>query len=188
MKLLTDGVLDLLPCHNLVLMDDKARFAGATSHDIRDHFSSWVADELTHQLVDPGVLDHQAILRKNPQEPGSHLAEHGTRYNYCLFVDDICLESVEHMRYPVVKILERQFGHLALEKRGFTVHPEWEDGETDDPDEDVGWMYMHVDSYVELYSTFHDSIFWPDYYARPPDMIDPYENMLPGSWRNNGQG
>lgn len=38
--------IDLASQHHPVLMDDKARFDGANSHEIRDHFSLWVADEL----------------------------------------------------------------------------------------------------------------------------------------------
>ncbi|KAK2733887.1 hypothetical protein FQN57_001937 [Myotisia sp. PD_48] len=69
---------------------------------------------------------------------------YGTRYDMCLFADDICLESIEHMSFPVVKILDRWFGHLPLEKRGYAIHPEHDDGETDEDDEDVGWMYTEL--------------------------------------------
>lgn len=31
----------------------------------------------------------------------------GTRYTHCLFVDDICLESLDRMIFPVVKIIRK---------------------------------------------------------------------------------
>lgn len=45
--------MHLLPRHQLVIMDDQNKFDGATSHEIRNHFNSWVADEFTRVLVKP---------------------------------------------------------------------------------------------------------------------------------------
>lgn len=135
--------------YNLVLMDDKAQFDGATSHEIRDHFSAWVAEELPKPVRETEELDCDAIRRNDTSEESwPDLLRYGSRYNYCLFVDDICLEPLDHMGSPVVNILARDFGHLEPEKRGYTIHPQYEDGQTEDYSEDVGWMYMEAVQYT----------------------------------------
>ncbi|OJD27211.1 hypothetical protein ACJ73_01395 [Blastomyces percursus] len=96
-------------------MDGQSRFDGATSYEIRDHFVSWVVD--VPKRVQTAKLEKfdLAIIQRNegPDELNS-CAEtlclssglFGARYGFCLFVDDICLESLDHMSSPVVKILE----------------------------------------------------------------------------------
>ena len=86
------------------------------------------------------------------------------------------------MRTPVVKILRRDWGHLAPEKRGYTVNPGFEDGHTAEPREDVGWMYIDVLSYMELYAYFsQDHNLWDSEYSRPPTMM--WKSKMPGFWR-----
>jgi hypothetical protein len=59
--------IDLLSRHSLVLMNDKVKFDGATSHKIRDHFSSWVADEFQRQLDTDVVVDFDPEqIKQNP--------------------------------------------------------------------------------------------------------------------------
>ncbi|KAI2780881.1 hypothetical protein F4815DRAFT_468186 [Daldinia loculata] len=40
----------------------------------------------------------------------------GTRYNYCLVVDDVCLESLEKMHGGVVKLLRKDFLPLSQDE------------------------------------------------------------------------
>ncbi|KAL2004628.1 hypothetical protein VTN00DRAFT_3364 [Thermoascus crustaceus] len=178
-----EGRMDLLPRHELIVMDDKARFDGATSHEIRDQFHRWVADEMMNRLAEPKEPDREAMLRSRPDDPGPEWFL-GARYNFCLFVDNICLESLEKMRRPVVKLLWKQWGPREPNEREYPVHPDWEDGETDEEEEDVGWMYMAVTDYVEWYDLFHEPEHWYDAYSRPPSMIgaDTSEET-PGFWR-----
>ncbi|OAL74720.1 hypothetical protein A7D00_0314 [Trichophyton violaceum] len=89
--------MDLLPFHEMIVMD-KAKFEGTTSHDIRDHF----------------------------------------------------MESMEHMRSPVVKMLAKNFGTRKPEDRHYTVYLEWEDGETEKSDEDVGGCILGYGNCFEL--------------------------------------
>lgn len=96
-----EGRLDLLPSQDLVTFDDKAKFNGATSHEVRDHFSAWVGDQLPQIAAGPDKL--QRLMAK--ESPADTLGPH---YNFCLFVDDICMESLDHMQFPVVKLLSRQ--------------------------------------------------------------------------------
>lgn len=112
----------------------------------------------------------------------------GARLNFPLFVDDICLESLVHMDLPVVKILYKQWGNLSPGERNYKIDPDWHDGVTEEEEEDVGWTYMSVVDYVDMYDRFEwvYTGIWHDTYTRPPQMMDyyGYREMLPGFWRN----
>jgi hypothetical protein len=172
-------VMDLYPRHKLVIVEDKEKLEGATSHDVRDHFTAWVAEEVPRVLSRPKEFFAREECYSYDFSPEWIL---GTRYNFCLFVDDICLESLDEMTFPVVKLLWAQWGHLEPHERNYTVHPDYDDGETDEDEEDVGWMYMSVIDYMRYYNDLNDYTWWYDLYARPPYMIDEYEKR-PGSWR-----
>ncbi|KAM5438562.1 hypothetical protein MferCBS31731_004853 [Microsporum ferrugineum] len=146
-------------------MDDKAKFDGVTSHDIRGHFTSWLT------------------LVNHPHGKGRE-RDFGTRYNFCLF-DDICLESVDHMDLPVVELLAKHFGARDPAERDYIIHPDYEDGETDNEEEDAGWMYLEVYNYVEMYDLLEETDWWYEQYRRPPLL--PYDSPAhqnPGYWRN----
>ncbi|KAJ6028307.1 hypothetical protein N7540_003883 [Penicillium herquei] len=117
--------------------------------------------------------------KKDPEHrPGPEFA-FGTRLNYALFVDDICLESLVHMDMPVVKVLSKQWGNLSLDERKYTIHPEWHDGVTEIDEEDVGWMYINILDYVDVYDKLemsHALGGWYTIYLRPPGMMDHSKN------------
>ncbi|EGE01158.1 hypothetical protein TEQG_00210 [Trichophyton equinum CBS 127.97] len=166
----SEGEDELVRRHEMIIMEDKAKYDGATSHDIRDHFTSWVFNTVPY------------ITIKVPTESELQL----TLYNYCLFVDDLCLESVEHMETPVVKLLGKHFGARDPEDRDYTIHPDYEDGETDMEEEDVGWMYLKVDGYAEMYNALEEDEWWYELYRRPPLLS--YFTLAPqnpGFWRKN---
>lgn len=108
-QFLEEGAPELIPHHQLVINDDVTKFDGATSHEIRDHFNAWVEEQL------PLVANYPERLHMF----GGSCPEYslGARFNYALFVDDICLESLDHMTSPVVKILYKQWGNLTPEER-----------------------------------------------------------------------
>jgi hypothetical protein len=182
-EFLEEGAPELIPHHQLVINDDVTKFDGATSHEIRDHFNAWVEEQL------PLVANYPERLHMF----GGSCPEYsfGARFNYALFVDDICLESLDHMTSPVVKILYKQWGNLTPEERNYKIHPDWHDGTTEMDEEDVGWMYMCADEYVELYNKFEWSYFdmWYVFYMRPPLMDGQVperqgdRSELPGFWR-----
>ncbi|EEQ30658.1 conserved hypothetical protein [Microsporum canis CBS 113480] len=96
-----------------------------------------------------------------------------------------CLESVDHMDLPVVKLLAKHFGARDPAERDYIIHPDYEDGETDNEEEDVGWMYLEVYNYVEMYGLLEETDWWYDQYQRPPLL--PYDSPThqnPGYWRN----
>jgi valyl-tRNA synthetase len=174
-----NDAMDLYPRYKPVLVDNKETLEGATSHDIRDHFIAWVAEELPKVVSQPNEFFEREEFNSIGLRREWTL---GTRYNFCLFVDDICIESLDEMRYPVVKLLWGQWGPLKPHERNYVIHPEYEDGETDEDDEDVGWTYMSVDDYMRYYNHLNEYDWWYNFYARPPYMVEQY-GKIPGSWR-----
>ncbi|KAJ5523810.1 hypothetical protein N7494_010460 [Penicillium frequentans] len=165
--------MDLLSHHQLLINDDIKKFNGATSHDIRDHFNAWVTYQLPQIVGSPEVLKYLLSNDNNGLGPQYFLSP---RYNFCLFVDDFCLDSLEFFENsssgPVVKILSKPWGNLTLQEREYKIHPEWHDGETDDEFEMVGWMYTPIHSYVRWFDTLEVPSNWEAFYVRPPTMID----------------
>ncbi|KAL2837238.1 hypothetical protein BJY01DRAFT_221173 [Aspergillus pseudoustus] len=173
--------LDLLSRHRLIIMDDAAQFDGVTSHIVRDHFQSWVSRELGDVLQDPAQRKRPVHSRDGVELMDVELGL-ATRYNFCLFVDDICLESLDHMSCPVVKVLCRFSGARGPDERDYIVHPEYEDGETDDEEENVGWMYTSVVDDCETYVRLVEANDWYDEYCRPPWLKFYDEDEFPGFW------
>ena len=111
------------------------------------------------------------------------------RYNYCLFVDDICLESMDYpgVDSPVVKILDKDWGPLSLEERDYTVYAPFHDGVTEHGEEDVGWMYLPVLNYLWMYDCL-TTCEWFSLYMRPPWIVgNEQESELVGHWRKKGE-
>ncbi|KAJ5481565.1 hypothetical protein N7475_000377 [Penicillium sp. IBT 31633x] len=179
---------ELLEAHDLVIHDDPEKFNGATSHEVRDHFHGWVAEQLPKVVDTPETLQRIFEAYSKQEDPivGPEYG-FGARHNLALFVDDICLESLVHMRHPVVKIMYKQWADLRPEERNYKIHPDWHDGTTEDGDEDVGWMYTSVIEYVDTYNLFEqvNMAIWHDEYFRPPCMLDYFydEERQPGFWR-----
>ncbi|EEQ34604.1 conserved hypothetical protein [Microsporum canis CBS 113480] len=171
--------MDLLPSHRMTIMECKDKFDGATSHDIRDHFTNWVADTLVDKLViTPSESDQQMMREIYSPTPGPEW-NLGTRHNFCLFVDDICLESLKHMSDPVIKLLGKKFGVREPGDRDYIVYPGWEDGDTDCEEEDVGWIYIEILDHVSLYDMLMQTDFWYDLYSRPPLMWNMFDRTMP---------
>lgn len=91
------------------------------------------------------------------------------------------------MSIPVVNILHKHWGDLEPHERNYKVHPEWQDGQTDEY-EDVGWMYLHTYDYVGIFDQFAGFITWDRCYVRPPFIVDEDESRYPGLWRRGKVG
>lgn len=155
-----------------------AVISGATSHQVRDHFQAWVPKNLEDR-VRPGATNLD-------DDVDWHYATSTPRYKYCLFADDLCLESVDHpgSHRPAVKLLCKDWESPYLpEERNYSVPAPFHDGATEYDEEDVGWMYMPLAYYIDKYDLLgkHD---WDDQYVRPP-YIDGFENeeRFIGHWR-----
>lgn len=170
----------LAPHYELTVIEDEKTLAGADSHTVRDAFRAWVADDLTPRFKDTekwgGEAEVHRMLRSNvpmsdpswrnspyPYHPATCMP---ARWLFCLFVDEICLRSLDGANeYPHVKLLNVDWAG----DRAVNVAEGWEDGETDDENADVGWMYMDVTEHVESYRNFMDPCSWWEVplYQRP---------------------
>jgi hypothetical protein len=161
----------LFPRHELTIIEDETSFAGADSHTVRDAFRTWVAEDLTPRLKNKERWGGEKQVRTKPCSDDDHsggehpIATLPTRWIYCLFVDEACIRSLKDpadSRGPRVKILTTDWRG----ERTSTVAEGWEDGETDDECEEVGWMYMSVYDYMELYNCLMYGYWWEEIYQR----------------------
>ncbi|KAH6634679.1 hypothetical protein B0J18DRAFT_416893 [Chaetomium sp. MPI-SDFR-AT-0129] len=183
------GRLDLWPRHRLVVVDDRDRFDGASPDRVREDFVKWAREEFRRNQREEPVMEDE-MARLYPTGPLEEWA--GTRYNFCLVVDDICLESLEHMSDPVVKLVRKDWAPYEPElgeDEDYGDNPGWEGGVSNNEFEDVGWMYMNLSDYVDIQNSLDDPHDWEDDYVRPPLMRwrDDFEKTAPGFWRRGGK-
>lgn len=175
--------LELLPRHEITIIEDEATLAGADSYTARRAFRAWVAADLPQRLRDEcleefgGLTQVRAKLLSNDEYNAPNKI-HPTstvppRWQYCIFVDQDCLRSVEKgpedpdMQDPALKILTT---YWEPEEEGEPTEEftrDWDGGETDDGGEEVGWMYMDMTDYVAVYDRLNDTFAWHEYYERP---------------------
>jgi hypothetical protein len=175
--------LELLPCHEITIIEDEATLAGADSYAARHAFRSWVAADLPQQLRDDcleefgglkqiieKLLSNDAYIAPNTSHPASIMPP---LWKYCIFVDQDCLRSVEkgpenpELKDPALKILTTDWSLEEGEMPTEEFTRDWDGGETDDGAEDVGWMYIDMTDYVAVYDRLIDVFAWEEYYERP---------------------
>lgn len=183
-SLQVDDELDLLPHHEITIIEDGATLCSADSYTARRAFRAWVANDLLQQLrgecleelgglaqVREKLLGNDAQNVPDTTHPASLVPP---RWKYCIFVDEDCLHSVEkwpeepEARDPAMKILTTDW---ELEEEVDVPHMhisrDWEGGETDDVSEEVGWMYMETTEYVDMYDRLTGAFAWHEHYQRP---------------------
>lgn len=175
-------------------------FYGATSHQVREHFRAWATKNLAARLKADDDAGNTTI--NTIEDISWKPATFATRYQFCLFVDSISLESLDQtlsvnggsLNFPVVKLLDKEWPRPDLspeERRTLVVEePDIDDFEfpEDYADEaDVGWMYMPLYQYVEWYDLMCRPCSWSDIYVRPPGVFagDNDTCSLPGHWRRS---
>ncbi|KAG6033327.1 hypothetical protein E4U19_006664 [Claviceps sp. Clav32 group G5] len=169
---------DLLPIHDLHVIDDPSLYE-ASIYQVRRHFQAWVPENLKTRLR-PGATDLD-------DDVDWVYATTTPRYEYCIYVDDVCLESLYQPgpNFPVVKLLCKTWDSpFPPEEMGdYLVPAPFHDGVTTDWEEDVGWMYLPVVEYLYKYYLLLKTS-WDEQYARPP-FIDGYEDEsnFVGHWR-----
>ena len=156
--------------------------SGASIEDVRAHLDG---------LLPKSSSNLEAEFRSETtwitDEARNTLVNSTPRRFCCLFVDEICLESLEFpfpRERPAVKLVVRDWENgWSPEERLQEISSPWHDGITDCMEEDVGWMYMSVNRYVEFYANLLTSD-WDDVYLRPPwmDCVH-YEATEIGHWR-----
>lgn len=153
----------------------------ATARQVREHFHTWVSQSLA------GRLPRNLATKIDDLDWTG--ATSTPRYEYCLFVDSLCLESLDQpaLHFPVVKLLCRDWTDplSPQDRQSALVHTGFHDGVTEYYEEDVGWMYMPVSEYVDWYARLHDLVNgWDGTYVRPPYIYGfEEEEELPGAWR-----
>lgn len=151
----------------------------ASIYQVRRHFQAWVPENLKTRLR-PGATDLD-------DDVDWVYATTTPRYEYCIYVDDVCLESLYQPgpNFPVVKLLCKTWeSPFPPEEMGdYLVPAPFHDGVTTDWEEDVGWMYLPVVEYLYKYYLLLKTS-WDEQYARPP-FIDGYEDEsnFVGHWR-----
>ncbi|KAI8960234.1 hypothetical protein F5Y11DRAFT_330589 [Daldinia sp. FL1419] len=173
---------DLIACHSPVVVDDPVNFRNLGPDQVREKFAKWATEESERKWA-----------RKRDSN-SHHLTS--TRYNYCLMVDDLCLESFDKMAgAPFVKLLRKDFlpssqdeaRRIGLldDSNSLNFPPGfWEDGVTNHEEEDVGWMYIPAVDYVDEYNRLCDGDYWYDSYVRPPfTFLNRRAETAIGFWR-----
>lgn len=176
--------------HRFEIMDDQSQFEGATIDALREKFSAWVRDEYRINCKDDQRPSDEELDADMAGRLGN--LSGGTRYNFFLVVDEICLESLDQQCGAVVKLVQRVEGDAddgyskeEIEEIGpRKEYSEWEGGITEGEFENVGWMYIETSDYVAFQDRLVDAGNWEDEYLRPPRLrfLDGFESA-PGSWR-----
>jgi hypothetical protein len=154
---------DLFPRYEMTVIEDEETLSGADSHTVRHTFRAWVANDITPRLLDVQKYGgrEQACAKLFSNDPcDEHHPEISlpTRWNFCLFVDEVCLRSLNKpSRSETIKILISDYHEDSA--------GECEDDE--DEGEDLGWMYMNPMEYVNMYDQLHDVYYWDDVYQMP---------------------
>ncbi|KAK5636389.1 hypothetical protein RRF57_012101 [Xylaria bambusicola] len=158
---------------------------------VREHFRAWASKNLAARLK----ADASITIENISWKPATFTA----RYQFCLFIDSVCLESLDHtgsvngLNFPVVKLLDKEWPGPDVspeERRKLVEQSDINDFEIpeDYADEaDVGWMYMPLYQYVEWYDLICHPSSWHEIYVRPPYVSggDNDEASLPGHWRRS---
>lgn len=179
----------LLPRLSHASIEDRATLGGAGVRDIRRHFTAWAAEELRRNWRVGETPPTEEEARRAGMGGAGYFA--GTRYNYCLLVDEVCLESLDRIASPVVKLVKKDFydeEEGGGGRSGVAASSGWEDGVTESEEEDVGWMYLPVADYVDCCDQLHDPEFWYNgFYVRPPlTFLNRDFASAPGFWRRDG--
>jgi hypothetical protein len=168
--LLLEEKIDLLPRHEMTVIENEATLSGADSHTVRRIFREWVARLYDIDLAAYGgsAAVHAKLLSNDPYDMSHPAPSLPTRWNFCLFVDQTCLRSLDagDAAWDIsIKILTTNW----TDDRFATIADGWEDGETVEPREEVGWMYVNGFEYVRWYNQLvGESAWWTvPFYQRP---------------------
>lgn len=183
------NALDLLAENSfkLTVMDNPQELDGADINAVRQHFLKWRKHAVREEQ---GSRSEIRARGGNPESDPNRLA---FRYNYCVQVDEVSLQSI------ISTDPEDVFGEAWVH----VIHANWnleaiqrlkEEGRLDDiqmglatelcddsddmhppidgcTEEDVGWMRVYYGTVIpRLVSLLRDSSDWDKVYWRPPDI------------------
>jgi hypothetical protein len=173
-----EGYPQLLPCHDLTIIEDEAKLAGADQYTVCDAFCAWVANDLTPRVTDEDLKSHGGAERirirlvSNESHGGLHPVQDLTpRWKFCLAVDEDCLRSLQTNK-PVVRLLTTEWDHDRDNAGTGTWHHGWDCSEIDEDPVEVGWMYMEVIDYVTKYRDLMCVDWTSIWEGPPPGLLD----------------
>ena len=146
--------------HQLVLMDNRERFEGMTTHDVQKHFRSWVADELEVWLANRRSPEEMNEIRTGKKSSTKISVDMllGTRYNICVYVDDSCLDSLDNkFPGPMIKLVWKDWvpqEPMEEEEIDTEMPPDIDVGWTDLPVREYNWMYGKLCEYNDRYDEY----------------------------------
>ncbi|KAF2441421.1 hypothetical protein P171DRAFT_523431 [Karstenula rhodostoma CBS 690.94] len=126
---------NLLPRHELTTIEDEGLLAGAEPYTLRVVFRAWVAVDQTPRGDEGQVRTKRADTTTTP------------------------MGIIWWLVFPREGYMPAYVEILATDwrgERGITVAEGWEDGETDDGCEEVGWMHVSVYDHMGLYNRLMD--------------------------------
>ncbi|KAL0941456.1 uncharacterized protein CTRU02_204219 [Colletotrichum truncatum] len=153
------------------VISDPALLNGASKADVRRHFKSWCAGR-SEERDGPGATNSGV--------------EWLPRFNYCLYVDSKCIDTLAKMPANSIKPQE----YRVLSKPVIAVIDAAFDGRTPGSDRGlypdvegctewyVGWKYFKIGQLVSTYDVSHGFSLDEIDYVRPPLIApDGYESM-----------
>jgi hypothetical protein len=158
---------NLLPIHELTVIDNEATLANANTDAVRYAFREWVADDLPPRLCDEEVerFGGAAQIREKLLSNDAHHSPHAThpaacippQWQFFVFVDEECLRSLETSYGaldPMLKILTTDWNGSELD-------------DTIDEYDDLEWMKIDASDYMPVYANLVTPCLWHEYYESP---------------------
>ncbi|KAK8070054.1 hypothetical protein PG994_006670 [Apiospora phragmitis] len=141
------GRSDLLARHQLVVFEDAATLDGVVPDEVRARFTQWAGEELRRHW--------------RPEKERRRTRRPRGGWTLTARVGEICLESLDHMSYPVVMLMRKAWvEEAAAGNHAEEGKEEEEEEEGYNDEEDIGWMYLPVLNYVECCNQLHDTEVW----------------------------
>lgn len=148
-----DGGLDMLDCLDYHVFDDKELFDGAHPSVVREHFRTWCVDAPQQEQDFPHAMQSQ-------------------RYNYCIHVDQACVDSIiKGPAPPDHASNDKGFVNLICLRILGGMRPEHTE---DRDDKDLCWMRINYQYLmVTWYQLFRKQGSWFTEYRVPPEIGQP---------------
>ncbi|KAL3300174.1 hypothetical protein RB213_008809 [Colletotrichum asianum] len=174
----------------VTFIEDKQSLDTAGPVQVKVHFDTWARQELARNWKERSETPEVGLFPYGGPPSPKQMMFYGARYNVCMVIDDVCLQSVDETRKhtgPVALLLKREWQPIRF-REGDDVHPDYEDGWMIDHDEGPnGWIYVRASNYVQHYNDLNE---WyndwdEDHMFMYPSVV--YEELglkrSPGFWR-----
>ncbi|KAF5514919.1 putative sterigmatocystin biosynthesis P450 monooxygenase STCB [Colletotrichum fructicola] len=145
--------------HQVTFIEDKQSLGSAGPVEVKVHFDTWARQELARNWKERSETPEVGLFPYGGPPSPKQMMFYGARYNVCMVIDDVCLQSVDETRKhtgPVALLLKREWQPIRF-REGEDVHPDYEDGWMIDHDEGPnGWIYVRASNYVQQYNDLNE--------------------------------